>query len=161
MATVKATFGAGCFWGVEKLYRKNFPNLKSIHVGYLGGNQNNPSYRDVCTGKTGHAEVVQMEYDPQSIKYRDLVTFFWRIHDPTTLNKQGNDAGTQYRSAVFYHNEEQLSEAKEVMEEIKSKFKNPIVTTFEPASQFWKAEDYHQDYLTANPNGYCNHKFYW
>jgi len=159
-----ASFGGGCFWGVEKYFRKQFgKGLASIYTGYMGGTLVNPSYKDVCTGKTGHAEVVQIQYFPDEVKYEDLLTLFWRIHNPTTLNRQGNDVGTQYRSAVFYHTPEQKAAAEKVKAEIQAagKFKEPIVTEIVPASTFFKAEDYHQDYLTVNEGGYCNHKFYW
>jgi len=159
----KATFGAGCFWGTEKFFKKQFaPNVKTA-VGYMGGKKSEPSYQQVCTGQTGHAEVLHLEYDPKNVSYDDLLTFFWRMHDPTTPNRQGNDVGTQYRSVVFYHDEEQREQAEKKKKEIDAKgvFKNPIATTIEPAGQFWSAEDYHQDYLEKNPGGYCNHKIRW
>lgn len=162
----KATFGAGCFWGVEKWFLKQFPKLQSSSVGYLGGKVANPSYEAVCTGKTGHAEVLQLEFD-DSIKYEDLVTFFFSMHDPTTLNRQGNDRGTQYRSAIFFHSPEQEAVAKRVRDEIQASAhmkkyqETEIKTEIAPASEFFKAEAYHQGYLEANPGGYCNHRPYW
>jgi len=164
MAFHRAAFGAGCFWGVEKFFRKEFKDgLKETAVGYMGGNKKNPSYEDVCSGKTGHAEVLYLEYDPKVVNYRDLLLFFWKIHDPTTLNRQGNDVGTQYRSTVFYYTEEQKKLAQEVKEEVqKTRYpKNPIVTEIAAATEFYKGEDYHQLYLEKNPYGYCNHRPRW
>jgi len=162
-AIQKATFGGGCFWGMEKWYRKQFPNLISTTVGYMGGNKQFPTYKDVCTGLTGHAEVIQMEYDPKKIAFEDLVTFFFRIHDPTTLNRQGNDIGTQYRSVIFYHTDEQETIARRLLHESQQsgKIQGEIVTQIIPAGEFWKAEDYHQKYLEKNPDGYCNHRIRW
>eukprot|EP00761_Pharyngomonas_kirbyi_P012077 gb/GECH01012104.1/.p1 GENE.gb/GECH01012104.1/~~gb/GECH01012104.1/.p1 ORF type:complete len:211 (+),score=41.44 gb/GECH01012104.1/:1-633(+) len=158
----KATFGGGCFWGVDKLFRNQFQDkLASCSVGYMGGNLDNPSYRDVCTGKTNHAEVVHLEFKPEQVPYEDLVEFFWRIHDPTTPNRQGNDMGTQYRSVIFYHNEEQKKIAEEMKPKIEKHFNNPVVTEIVPASKFYLGEDYHQKYLFNNPGGYCNHKLQW
>jgi peptide-methionine (S)-S-oxide reductase len=159
----KATFGGGCFWGMQKWFKKEFPKLKSTTVGYAGGTKENPTYKEVCKGNTGHAEALQVEYDPKEVSYRDLVYFFFRIHDPTTPNRQGNDIGPQYRSVIFYHTKEQEQIAKEVKLEIEKlgKWKNPIVTEIVPATTFYRAEDYHQDYLEKNPGGYCNHKKYW
>ena len=162
----KATFGAGCFWGVEKWFLKQFPKLKSSAVGYLGGTVANPSYEAVCTGKTGHAEVLQVEFD-DSIKYEDLVMFFFSMHDPTTLNRQGNDRGTQYRSAIFFHSPDQEAIAKRVRDQIQASEhmkhyqEKEIRTEILPASEFYKAEAYHQGYLAANPGGYCNHRPMW
>ncbi len=148
-------------------YRKEFPSLLSSAVGYLGGTKDNPSYQDVCTGSTGHAEVLQVEYDDKT-KYEDLCRFFFRVHDPTTANRQGNDRGTQYRSAIFYHTPEQKEVAEKVLKEVEANpkamktYEGPkIVTEIAPASRFFKAEDYHQRYLDANPGGYCNHKVKW
>jgi peptide-methionine (S)-S-oxide reductase len=121
----------------------------------------NPSYQQVCTGTTGHAEVLHMTYDPEKVKYEDLLRFFWRMHDPTTLNRQGNDKGSQYRSTVFYYNQDQLDTANKIQQEVQSKYTNPIVTTFEPATDFFRAEPDHQEYLDNNPNGYCNHRLRW
>jgi len=161
-----ATFGGGCFWGMEKWYKKQFPlGINKISVGYLGGSTENPSYKAVCSGNTGHAEVVQIEFDKSKINYKDLVSFFFRVHNPTTLNRQGNDIGTQYRSAIFYHSPEQEKIANEIKATIASQpgwpFENPIVTEVSPATFYFKAEDYHQAYLDANPAGYCNHRLYW
>ena len=144
----KATFGAGCFWHIEEEFKK----LKGViltSVGFMGGNLRTPSYKDVCTGKTGHAEVVHLEYDSEVISYEKLLEVFWNIHDPTTLNKQGPDIGTQYRSVIFFHNKEQekIANASKVKFEEGGKFKNKIVTEIKPAQDFWKAEEYHQKYF--------------
>jgi peptide-methionine (S)-S-oxide reductase len=147
----KATFAAGCFWHVEDSFRK-VPGVVSTAVGFEGGNLDNPSYKEVCTDKTGHAEVVEVTYDPVRVSYGELLNVFWSIHDPTTMNRQGPDMGTQYRSAIFYHGEEQEAEArasKEMLEK-SGKYKNPIVTQIVPASKFWKAEEYHQQYFEKN-----------
>jgi peptide-methionine (S)-S-oxide reductase len=146
---MKATFGAGCFWHVETLFRQ-VKGVKSTTVGYLGGSLKDPTYEDVCSGQTGHAEVVQIEYDPIVVSYDDLLTVFWNNHDATTLNRQGPDVGNQYRSAIFFHDTEQESTAKSSKEKLQSsdKFKGKkIVTEIVPASQFYKAEDYHQQYF--------------
>ncbi len=153
----KAIFAAGCFWGVEKIFSA-MPGVVSTQVGYTGGHVKDPSYERVCTGLTGHAEAVEVTYDPAKISYEKLLATFWKYHDPTTLNRQGNDAGTQYRSAVFYHTPEQKSAAeksKEILER-SGIFKKPIVTEIAPASEFYRAEEYHQQYLHKNPNGYCS-----
>lgn len=144
----KATFGAGCFWGVETAFRK-VPGVLSTTVGYSGGQFKGPSYKDVCSGKTGHAEVVQVEYDPTKVSYEELLEVFWNIHDPTQLNRQGPDVGTQYRSAIYFHNPEQEATAIASREELKrsGRHKKPIVTEITPASAFYNAEDYHQQYL--------------
>jgi len=160
----RASFGGGCFWGMEKWFKKQFSNsISNTAVGYMGGDKNHPSYKEVCSGQTGHAEVVTMNYDPSKVKYEELLMFFWRIHDPTTANRQGNDVGTQYRSAVFFYSPEQESSAKKMKEELQKsgRFSSPIVTEIIPAGEFWKAEDYHQAYLDKNPGGYCNHKIRW
>jgi peptide-methionine (S)-S-oxide reductase len=146
---MKATFGAGCFWHVEALFRQ-VKGVKSTTVGYLGGSFKDPTYEDVCSGQTGHAEVVQIEYDPIVVSYDDLLTVFWNNHDATTLNRQGPDVGDQYRSAIFFHDTEQEATAKISKEKLQSsdKFKGrKIVTEIVPASQFYKAEDYHQQYF--------------
>ena len=146
---MKATFGAGCFWHVEALFRQ-VKGVKSTTVGYLGGSLKDPTYEDVCSGQTGHAEVVQVEYDPDVVLYDDLLTVFWNNHDPTTLNRQGPDVGDQYRSAIFFHDAEQEAIAKISKEKVQNsdKFKGrKIVTEIIPASQFYKAEDYHQQYF--------------
>ena len=144
----KATFGAGCFWGVEAAFRK-VEGVVSATVGYAGGSSKNPTYKEVCSGKTGHAEVVQVEYDPSTVSYQKLLEVFWQIHDPTTLNRQGPDIGTQYRSAIFFHNPEQEAAAVASKEQWQKsgRFKNPIVTEITPASEFYRAEDYHQQYF--------------
>ena len=152
----KATFGAGCFWGVEAAFRE----MKGVHdaaVGYMGGTMDTPTYRDVCTGRTGHAEVVQVEYDPEQASYEDLLAVFWANHDPTTLNRQGPDVGTQYRSVIFYHTPEQkaAAEASKAQMDASGKFKRPIVTEIVPASDFWRAEEYHQQYLAKRGLARC------
>ena len=146
---MKATFGAGCFWHVEALFRQ-VKGVQSTTVGYLGGSLKDPTYEDVCSGQTGHAEVVQVEYDPNVVSYDELLTVFWNNHDPTTLNRQGPDVGNQYRSAIFFYDEKQEATAKTSKEKLQSsdKFKGrKIVTEIIPASQFYKAEDYHQQYF--------------
>jgi len=146
---MKATFGAGCFWHVEALFRQ-VKGVKSTTVGYLGGSLKDPTYEDVCSGQTGHAEVVQVEYDPNVVSYDDLLTVFWNNHDPTTLNRQGPDVGDQYRSAIFFYDVEQEATAKTSKEKLQNsdKFKGrKIVTEILPVSQFYKAEDYHQQYF--------------
>lgn len=144
----KATFGAGCFWGVEATFRE-INGVKATAVGYMGGNMENPTYKDVCTDLTGHAEVVQVEYDPDVVSYDQLLDVFWENHDPTTINRQGPDIGTQYRSVIFFHSPEQEAAAKASKERLEhsGKFHRPIATEIIPASTFWMAEDYHQQYL--------------
>ena len=144
----KATFGAGCFWHIEEEFKK-IEGVVLTSVGFMGGSIKNPSYKDVCTGKTGHAEVVHLEYDPKAVSYEKLLEVFWNIHDPTTLNRQGPDIGTQYRSAIFFHNSEQEKIAKLSKEKLEKsgKFKNKIVTEIIPSQDFYKAEDYHQKYF--------------
>lgn len=144
----KATFGAGCFWGVEEAFRK-VPGVVSTQVGYSDGDFKNPTYEDVCSGKTGHAEVVQIEYDEEKILFEELLEIFFKIHDPTTLNKQGPDIGAQYRSVIFYYTQEQEKIAKAKVEKIEKQgtFKTKIVTEIKEAKEFWKAEEYHQRYL--------------
>lgn len=144
----KATFGSGCFWCSEDVFRR-VKGIKSTAVGYMGGWLENPTYEDVCTDKTGHAEVVQVEYDPSIVSYEELLRVFWNSHDPTTLNRQGPDIGTQYRSVIFFHDDEQERAAKAMKQELQNsgKFGNKkIVTEIVPASTFWKAEEYHQQY---------------
>lgn len=152
MATKKnklqlATFGAGCFWHVEEAFSK-VKGVKSITVGYTGGKLKNPTYKDVCTDKTGHAEVAQVVYDPSKVSYKELLNAFWSMHDPTTLNRQGLDVGTQYRSVIFFHtpNQEKLARKSKEEFEKSERFKNKIVTEIVPAPTFWKAEEYHQNY---------------
>ena len=141
----KATFGAGCFWGVEAAFRE-LPGVLEVTSGYSGGDRPEPTYADVCSGETGHAEVVEVEFDPAEIGYEQLLEKFWEIHDPTTPNRQGPDVGTQYRSAIFFHDPEQEAEAIKSRDEAQSRFSRPIVTEVAPVSDFWQAEDYHQRY---------------
>jgi peptide-methionine (S)-S-oxide reductase len=152
-----ATFGAGCFWGVEETF-KDIPGVKSTAVGYLGGTYDNPTYEDVCTGRTGHAEVLQLQYDPNQVSYDSLLDTFWRSHNPTTLNRQGPDVGTQYRSAIFFHTPQQEVTAKASKEKTQrsATFRKPIVTEIAPASTFYRAEDYHQRYLEKRGMGACH-----
>ena len=145
---MKATFGSGCFWCSEDVFMK-INGVSSTAVGYMGGRLENPTYEEVCTDKTGHAEVVQVEYNPSAVSYEELLVAFWESHDPTTLNRQGPDIGEQYRSAVFFHNEDQEKAARAMKEKLQGseRFgKNKIVTEITPAPKFWKAEDYHQKY---------------
>lgn len=154
-----ATFGAGCFWCTEAVFL-NVKGVSKVVSGYEGGKVKNPSYREVCTGETGHAEVTQITFDPAKVSFEELLEVFWNTHDPTTLNKQGADEGTQYRSVVFYHNDEQkkVAEAYKKQLEASHVYKNPIVTEISPASTFYAAEDYHQNYFELNPNqGYCQY----
>ena len=145
---MKATFGAGCFWHVEDLLRKT-KGVKSTQVGYIGGKLAHPTYEDVCTDATGHAEAVQVDYDPNEISYDELLEVFWSNHDPTSLNRQGPDVGNQYRSAIFFHNEEQKNIAQKSKEELEKsgKFQKQVVTEIVPAPEFYKAEEYHQKYF--------------
>ena len=154
MTAEKATFGAGCFWGVEETFRK-LKGVISTAVGYAGGNKNNPSYEDVCTDETGHAEVVEVEFDPSQISYEQLLDVFWSNHNPTTLNRQGPDVGIQYRSVIFYHSPEQKAAAEKSKIEKTAKFPRPIVTQIEPAPKFWRAEEYHQRYLEKRGQSHC------
>ncbi len=147
----KATFGAGCFWGVEAVFRQ-LDGVTDTTVGYAGGTVDNPSYRQVCSHRTGHAEVVEVEYDPERISYPRLLEVFWAIHDPTSLNRQGLDVGDQYRSVIFVHDDDQKVAAVATKDELErsGRFRRPIVTQIEPAPRFWPAEDYHQRYLEKN-----------
>jgi peptide-methionine (S)-S-oxide reductase len=145
MTMEKATFGAGCFWGVEAAFRE-LPGVVEVTSGYSGGDRPEPTYGDVCSGETGHAEVVEVEFDPDQVGYDELLEKFWEIHDPTTPNRQGPDIGTQYRSAIFFHSPEQEAAALKSREEAQSRFPRPIVTEIVPVSDFWQAEDYHQRY---------------
>ena len=156
MQTEKATFGAGCFWGVEEAFR-NVKGVLSSSVGYAGGTQHNPTYQDVCTDKTGHAEVVEVEFDPSQVSYDNLLDVFWSNHNPTTLNRQGPDVGTQYRSVIFYHSPEQQASANASKEKLErsGRFNRLIVTQVEPAPTFWRAEDYHQHYLQKRGQAHC------
>jgi peptide-methionine (S)-S-oxide reductase len=152
----KATFAAGCFWGVEAAFRA-VPGVVGTTVGYSGGTFPNPTYKDVCTGRTGHAEVVEVEFDPARVSYQDLLRVFWENHDPTTLNRQGPDVGTQYRSAIFFHTPEQQAAALASKQELErtGAFKRPIVTAITPAEPFYRAEDYHQQYLEKRGQASC------
>ena len=153
--TKKATFGGGCFWCVEAMFERT-QGVVSVVSGYAGGTKTNPTYEDVCMGGTGHAEVVQIEYDPDAVSFEELLEVFWKTHDPTTLNRQGADVGTQYRSIVLYHDEEQKRIAERSKGEAADGFPRPIVTEIRPLEAFYRAEDYHQDYFAKNPNaGYC------
>lgn len=153
-----AAFAGGCFWGVEDIVRK-LPGVEKTQVGYTGGAGDNPSYEDVKTGATGHAEAVQVVFDPERITYEELLGYFFRLHDPTTLNRQGNDVGTQYRSVIFYHDEAQRQTAEKVKERVEKsgKWKGPLTTQIARAGRFWTAEEYHQKYLLKNPGGYTCH----
>ncbi len=157
MATELATFGAGCFWGVEAAFRQ-LPGAKGTSVGYLGGTLKNPTYKDVCSNSSGHAEVVQIEFDPAEISYDELLDKFFQIHDPTTMNRQGPDPGSQYRSAIFFHSPEQEAIAKANKEKWQSsgKFRRDIVTEISPASTYYIAEDYHQQYLEKRGQSSCH-----
>jgi len=153
----KATFGAGCFWGVEEEFRK-IPGVLATAVGYSGGKLDNPTYEDVCTDTTGHAEVVEVDYDPDRVSYDALLDVFWNGHNPTQLNRQGPDVGTQYRSAIFVHTPEQEAAARASKEKLQKsgRFPKPIVTEISPAQTFWRAEDYHQQYLAKRGLGSCH-----
>ena len=150
----KATFGAGCFWGVEAAFRQ-LPGVKSTQVGYAGGSMPKPTYQDVCSDDTGHAEVVEVIFDPAVISYHDLLNVFWDNHDPTTRNRQGPDVGTQYRSVIFTHSGEQEAEARSSRDAAQSGFNGPIVTEILPAPEFWRAEEYHQQYLEKRGLAHC------
>src|SRR5687768_11248280 len=153
-----AMFGAGCFWGVEAAFRQ-VPGVKSTQVGYAGGQTQNPTYKDVCTDETGHAEVVLVEYDPQLASYQQLLDVFWNCHNPTTLNRQGPDVGTQYRSAIFFYTPEQEAVARASKEKLEQsgRWRVPIVTEITPASDFYPAEEYHQRYLEKRGiSGHCH-----
>ena len=151
-----ATLGAGCFWCIEAILL-NVPGIISIDVGYTGGHVDNPTYKMICEGNTGHAEVAQITFDNQQLTYEDLLLIFFEIHDPTTLNRQGNDVGTQYRSSIFYHTPEQKELAKNILNKSQSAFDNKIVTEITAFEKFYIAEDYHQNYYNNNKNAaYCN-----
>ena len=153
----KATFGSGCFWCAEAVFER-VKGVKDVISGYAGGDADDPSYDEVCSGSTGHAEVVQITYDPNVISYDELLGIFWKTHDPTTLNRQGNDVGTQYRSIILYQNDEQKKLAEKYKDELNKSgaWDKPIVTEIKPLTKFYKAEDYHQDYYEKNPSqGYC------
>ena len=148
--TQTATLGGGCFWCVEAVYER-MPGILSVTSGYAGGKTENPTYEHICTGKTGHAEVVQIEYDPDKISYGKIIDLFWDAHDPTTLNRQGADVGTQYRSIILTQNDEQARLARESLERAQPKFQSPIVTEIVLLEKFYPAEDYHQDFYRENP----------
>jgi peptide-methionine (S)-S-oxide reductase len=150
-----ATFAAGCFWGVEATFRR-LAGVKSTQVGYTGGAVENPTYRQVCADRTGHAEALEVTFDPQVVSYHDLLEVFWNNHNPTTLNRQGPDVGTQYRSAIYYHSPEQEAEARRSRDEAQAHFPRPIVTEIKPAETFWKAEEYHQQYLEKRGLANCH-----
>ncbi len=151
----QATLGAGCFWCVEAVFER-LDGVISVEAGYAGGTKANPTYEEVCTGTTGHAEVARITYDPSRISYEKILEWFWKSHDPTTLNRQGADIGTQYRSVIFYHNDRQKALAEKSKREAQAMFKDPIVTAIEPLKAFYLAENYHQDYYRNNPHApYC------
>jgi peptide-methionine (S)-S-oxide reductase len=152
--TKKATFGAGCFWGVEAAFRR-VDGVTATRVGYAGGTLENPTYEDVCSHTTGHAEVVEVTYDPEQVSYDGLLEVFWRKHDPTQLNRQGWDVGDNYRSVIFFHDEEQHEAALSSKAHEQARWPAPIVTQIEPASTFWPAEDYHQQYLEKRGRASC------
>jgi peptide-methionine (S)-S-oxide reductase len=152
----KATFGGGCFWCIEAVFQQ-LEGVESVVSGYAGGEVPNPTYQAVCTGSTGHTEVVQITFDPDTISYKQLLDVFWRAHDPTTLNRQGNDVGTQYRSAIYYHSEQQKETAMKSVEEAQAYFPEKIVTEIAPLDVFYGGEDYHQDYYVKHKEeGYCS-----
>jgi len=153
----QATFGAGCFWGIEAAFRR-IPGVIDVAVGYTGGTLENPSYKDVCTGRTGHAEAVLVDFEPAKVTYQQLLDVFWSSHDPTQLNRQGPDVGTQYRSVIFYHDQEQLAQAEESKAKLDSsgRFRRPIATQIVPAAPFFRAEEYHQRYLEKRGQESCS-----
>jgi peptide-methionine (S)-S-oxide reductase len=154
-ATELVTLGGGCFWCVEAIYQR-IHGVKSVASGYAGGKTENPTYEEVCSGLTGHAEVIQIEFDPAQVSLANILNVFWLAHDPTTLNRQGADTGTQYRSVIFYRNDTQKQVAEKSKQAAAGSFKDPIVTQIVPFTKFFKAEDYHQSYFNNNPNqGYC------
>ena len=153
----QATFGGGCFWCTEAVFQ-NLKGVTKVISGYMGGQTENPTYKEVCNGDSGHAEIIQIEYNEQEIRFEDLLLVFFKTHDPTTLNRQGNDAGTQYRSVVFYETAEQKAAAESMIDNLEKEmvFNRPIVTEITPISKFYSAEDYHQNYFNNNPDqGYC------
>jgi len=157
MSIMTATFGAGCFWGVEAAFMQ-VPGVIVTQVGYMGGWKDHPSYEEVCSGSTGHAEVVQVAYDAERVAYDDLLRLFWECHDPTQLNRQGPDVGTNYRSVIFFHSpaQEAAAHASLAREQTRPRYPRPIVTTIEAAGTFWPAEEYHQHYLAKHSNHYCH-----
>jgi len=155
MAQEKATLGAGCFWCVEAVFER-IPGVQSVVAGYAGGSKPNPTYEEVCSGNTGHAEVAQITFDPSIVSFQKILEVYWKAHDPTTMNRQGADVGTQYRSVVFYDGEKQKLAAERSKKEAQRYFEDPIVTEVQPLKEFYKAENYHQDYYKDNPNApYC------
>ena len=155
MAQEKATLGAGCFWCVEAVFER-IPGVQSVVAGYAGGSKPNPTYEEVCNGNTGHAEVAQITFDPSIVSFEKILEVYWKAHDPTTMNRQGADVGTQYRSVVFYDGEKQKLAAERSKKEAQRYFEDPIVTEVQPLKEFYKAENYHQDYYKNNPNAaYC------
>jgi peptide-methionine (S)-S-oxide reductase len=155
----KATFGGGCFWGVEVAFRQ-IPGVTATQVGYMGGSLKDPTYKDVCTDRTGHAEVVEVTFDPAKVTYEDILRVFWTCHDPTQINRQGPDVGTQYRSVIFYHTPEQQAAAVASKEKLERSgaFQRPIATQIVPATDFWRAEEYHQQYLEKRGLATCHIK---
>lgn len=154
---MKATLAGGCFWCTEAIFQ-HLPGVQSIQPGYMGGTTAHPTYEEVCTGNTGHAEVIQLEYDENQLDFNEILSVFFKTHDPTTLNRQGNDIGTQYRSEIFYHNDAQKDKAEKIIQQLTDEevFDRPIVTQISPASDFYPAEDYHENYFKRNPNQpYC------
>jgi peptide-methionine (S)-S-oxide reductase len=157
--TEVATLAGGCFWCLEAVYDQ-VKGVKSVESGYIGGQTTNPTYEQICGGRTGHAEAVRISFDPKTVGYRDLLNIFFAIHDPTTLNRQGNDSGTQYRSVIFYHSPEQRDIAQDIIANMTEErlYSNPVVTEVSPASQWYEAEAYHQEYFARNPSqGYCTY----
>lgn len=157
MMSIKlASFGAGCFWGVEARFRMRSGVVDAV-VGYMGGTTDAPSYREVCTGRTGHAEVVQLSFDDEQVSFGELLELFFSIHNPTTLNRQGADIGTQYRSVIFTHDPAQAREARQMIDtlQLEGRWPEPVVTAVEPAAEFWRAEEYHQRYLEKNGAALC------
>ncbi|MDF7800865.1 peptide-methionine (S)-S-oxide reductase MsrA [Pontiellaceae bacterium B1224] len=152
----KAIFAGGCFWGVEGLFEQ-LDGVQEATSGYIGGHTDNPTYKDICYKDTGHAEAVEVVYDPATVTYEDLCLYFWRLHDPTTVNRQGPDRGSQYRSAIFYLDEEQKETAEKVKTEAQKKWKKPIVTEIVPATTFYRAEEYHQDYFKKHGAHGCHY----
>lgn len=153
----QAIFGGGCFWCTEAVFQ-NLKGVTKVISGYMGGHTENPTYKDICAGDTGHAEIIQIEYNESEIAYEDLLLIFFRTHDPTSLNRQGNDVGTQYRSVIFYASQEQKAAAENMIDQLEKEmvFDKPIVTEITPVSKFYSAEDYHQNYFNTNPNqSYC------
>ena len=154
--TELATLGGGCFWCVEPIYQ-DLKGVLKVESGYSGGRSSNPTYREICTGLSGHAEVIQITFDPSVVLFEDILHIFFTVHDPTTLNRQGNDSGTQYRSVIYYHSEAQKNTSEKVIKEAQEAWDNPIVTEVTALDKFYKAEDYHQNYFKDNPNqGYCS-----